>query len=131
MMKNQKNIGTNINITGSSIGMLNTGEIKDIQSISVNVDSLKQSGQTDVASALIALTEAIASSQEIDTSQRNDLLDQIEELSKQATLPPEKRAKIGIIKSLTAGIATGLAAAGGLAEVWSTWGPAIRTYFGI
>jgi hypothetical protein len=47
-----------------------------------------------------------------------------------AALPLNERAKSAVIKSIAAGVGGSLSAAGGLAEVWSTWGPAIRAYFG-
>jgi uncharacterized protein with beta-barrel porin domain len=120
----------NINISKSVIGMLNTGQIQGVRSISVNVSVLAQSGHKDMAEALKHLTEAVAENQEITDEQRTELLDQLDELSTQAAMPPDKRVKRGVTKAILTAFATGMGAAGGLAEVWSTWGQAIRSFFG-
>jgi len=118
-----------INIKNSSIGILNLGEIEDIKSISINILNLKGNGNSEIANALKFLTEALKTNQEIEIDQRTEFINQLEELSKQATLPLEKR-KIGVIKAILTSLATGLGAAGGLAEVWSTWGHIIIKFFG-
>lgn len=118
-----------INLQNSSIGVLNTGEMKDIESISVSVTTLSSKGYAEVASALKALTESVVQSAELTSEARTDLLDNLEELSRQAALPENERSKPAVIKSILFGISTGLASAGGLAEVWSTWGPAISSFF--
>lgn len=121
---------TEINLSNSTIGILNTGEIEDVEAISVNVSSLAGSGHTDIAKAIKELTEAVATTQELAGDERTYLLENLEELSRQAALPPETRAKSGVIKSLISGIGSTLSAAGGMAEVWSTWEIPIRTFFG-
>jgi hypothetical protein len=124
------NPAVNIKLNNSTIGILNTGQIEHVQSISVHVASLAESGYTEVAKALKELTEAVAASKEISSHERSYVLDNLEELSKQASLPPTERAKTGVVKSILAGVASSLGAAGGLAEVWSTWGDKIRIFFG-
>ena len=121
---------TEIHLRDSSVGVLNAGEIKDVQSISANVTSLSSAGQTEIANALKELTEAVAGSGDLPPEERTHVLESLEELSKQAALPANERAKLGVIKSLALGVGSTVSAAGGLAEVWSTWGPAIRAYFG-
>lgn len=120
-----------INLQNSTIGILNAGEIEDVQSISVNVSSLVESGHDEVAKALKELTEAVAASSEISPGERAYVLENLEEISKQAALPSEERAKPGVLKSVLSGVASTLGAAGGLAEVWSTWGNVIRAFFGL
>jgi hypothetical protein len=121
---------TEIHLSNSTVGILNTGEIEDVQSISVNVSTLAESGHAEMAKAIKELTEAVAASQELSADERAYVLENLEELSKQASLPSNERAKSGVIKSLIAGVGGSLSAAGGLAEVWSTWGTAIRGFFG-
>jgi hypothetical protein len=116
-----------INISNSNIGILNTGEIEDIQSISVNI----KSGTHEVAEAIKQITGAVSKSPDLAAPIRSMVLEQLEELSKQALIPIENRSKPGIIKAIISTLATTLSAAGGLAEVWSTWGPAIQKFFGL
>lgn len=122
---------TEIHLRDSTVGVLNTGEINNVQSISVNVSSIAEAGHAEMAKALKELTEAVAGSGELSADDRSYVLENLEELSNQAALPQNERAKSGIIKSVAAGVGGSLSAAGGLAEVWSTWGPVIRAYFGV
>lgn len=121
----------NINLSNSAIGVLNTGEIENVHSISVNVAALAESGNEEVAKALKELTEAVASSQEISSEERSEILENLEELSKQAALAREERAKAGVIKSILSGVGASIGAAAGLAKIWSVWGNSIRTFFGV
>src|SRR5262249_942142 len=86
-----------VHISESTIGMLNTGQLENVQSISVNVSTLADRGQAEVAEALKQVTEAVTASQEINSDNRDELLDYLEELSKQAALEPAQRAKPSII----------------------------------
>ncbi|MDZ7337362.1 MAG: hypothetical protein ONB30_02345 [candidate division KSB1 bacterium] len=130
LQKISSNSKVEIHLHHSTLGVLNTGEIENVHSISVNVSTLSDSGFPEVANALKILTEAIADSQEIASAQRAELLEQIEELSSQAARKPGERTKAGVIKAILTSLATTLSAAGGLAEVWSTWGPVVTRFFG-
>ncbi len=119
-----------ITISNSNIGILNTGQVESIGSITLHVQNLAASGNPDVAKALNSLAEAIGASREVSEHVKSEALDQLDELARQAAVEPHQRAKLGVIKSLFQGLATTLSAAGGLAEVWSTWGHEIRKFFG-
>lgn len=123
--------GMHLSLPKSTIGILNPGEIEDVHSIAVHVSTLAETGLGETAEALKNLTEAVAANAEIGSAERAVLLDQLEELSTQATLPAEERARPGVIKAILTGLAAGLGAAGGLAEVWSTWGHLIRQFFAL
>jgi hypothetical protein len=118
----------NIHINGD-VGVLNTGEIRDVQSINANVNSLVESGHKSAAEALTQLTEAITSSTELSDTDRTEMLQQLNELSRQAASPESERSR-GVAKAILGSVAATLGAAGGLAEVWSTWGPQIAAFFG-
>ena len=120
----------NINIDRSVIGMLNAGSIQDVQRIDINVTSLAQSGNHEIAVALKTLTEAVASSQDLSVEQRNEFLDQLNMVSGQAALTPENR-KVGLIKPVLSALAAGLNTAGSLAQVWAVTGDVICAYFGV
>lgn len=121
----------NINIDRSTIGMLNAGQIQDVESISINVSAIAQSGNEDVAQALRATTEAVVSSKEISEDERTAILEQLDELSSQAALPLENRAKAGVIKAILTSLTAGLSVGANVAQVWSTWGGTIKTFFGV
>jgi hypothetical protein len=119
-----------INIVNSTVGMLNTGQMNNIGSIAVNVGKLNDSGLAEVAAAIKALTHAVAATTELSDEAKSSSLEQLESLSEQALLPEKERMKPGILRAIGNMLSSTLAAAGGLAEVWSTWGPAILKFFG-
>lgn len=119
----------NISINESTIGLFNAGQMENMNNISINISTLTKSGKMEIAGALGHVTKAVAENKEISETERSEVLEQLEEISNQAALLETER-KRGIIRGLLMGIGGTLSAAGGLAEVWSTWGPAIRAYFG-
>lgn len=119
-----------ISIDRSTVGMLSTGKIENVRSINTNISTLASSDQSQVAEALKNLTEAVAESKEITSEQKDETLEQLELLSEQAVLPAPER-KTGLIKPTLSALATILSSAGGLAEVWSTWGTPIKAFFGV
>ncbi len=100
-----------------------------MESISISISTLTETGHTDVAAALQAIAAAITESSELSTEHQNELLEQLDELSRQAVLSIEERSPSGVIKAILSSIASGLGAAGGLAEVWSTWGETVTKFF--
>jgi hypothetical protein len=118
-----------LTLNNSPVGILNTGEIEDVDSISVNVSTLVKSGHDDIALALSELTNAVTKNVDLSADERSYVLENLEELSRQAALPHYERAKPNVIKSIAAGVGRSLSAAGSLAAVWSTWAKAINDYF--
>ena len=123
--------GVRIDIRDIVVVQLHAADIRGANSISANISGLAQSGHDEVAEALKWVTEAVTHCLEITAAQRSELLELLDELSSQAVLGLSERAKPGVIKGILAALATGLGAAGGLAEVWSTWGPCIQAFFGV
>jgi hypothetical protein len=113
------------------IGNLNYQGIQIAHSIDAHIGKLAEDPDTrNVADALKELTQAIGAEAALADEQRRELLEQLELLGEQARAPAEQR-KRGIIKPVIdtlAGVCTG---AGGLVAVWTTWGPAIKLFFGI
>src|SRR6266705_3736283 len=106
-----------IQITGN-VGILNTGQIGSIQ---LQITSLATSGHSEMAEALKYLTEAVAQNGNLSPEAKTEILDQLNELGRQAATSPDQRAKFGIIKAIFQSLAASLTVAGNLAQVWSTW----------
>jgi hypothetical protein len=121
----------NLSIHESTIGFLNLGEIEDVNSISVNVAHLKRFGRASVAEAIAQVTEAVATNSELSQEARAEVLDELRELGQMAVSEKFGGRKPGVLKAVLAHLSSTLGAAGGLAEVWSTWGPMIRSAFGL
>jgi hypothetical protein len=122
---------TNIFLNNSQVGLLHSGQIQHVQSITANIRHLQGSGSSNIAEAIEKLTQAVTGSQKLQDQEKTVVLEQLEELSKQAVLPADQRVKPGALKAVVNGVATTLGAAGGLAEVWSTWGPVVMRFFGL
>jgi len=120
----------NIRIDNSVIGMLNTGSIKDVQSIDINLNSLMESGNERVATGLRLLTENVARSQEVSEKEKTELLEQLQLVAEQAALPTDER-KTGIIKSVLPSLVSGISVVGSLAKLWSVVGDSICSHFGV
>ena len=120
-----------VEATGAQIGVLNQGSIQDVESIDVTIGNLSSAGQQEIAKAFKELTDAVVVAQDFKSeTDRQELLDQIEELGAQATKTPGDR-KLGIVKATFNALATTATTFGGLASVWATWGPVIQKFFGI
>ena len=126
----QSNV-TNIFLNNSQVGILSSGQIQHVKSITANISHLQESGSNNIAEAIEKLTQAVTESRKLQDQDKTIVLEQLEELSKQAVLAPDQRAKTGVLKAVANGIATTLGAAGGLAEVWSTWGPVVMRFFNL
>lgn len=118
---------TFVNVYGGNIGVINTGTVN---SINAHLDTLSATQET-LAKGLGAVAQAAANSEELSREEIKYVLENLDELSRQATLPPNERMRGAAIKSLLSGVAGSVATAGGLAEVWSTWGEQIRSFFGV
>ena len=123
--------GASIIFNDSTVGMVNTGQVKNVKAISINISQLTNDSQSEVAEALKRITDFVTQNQEMASDQREELLDLLTDLSEQATLEPEKRMKMPSLRALVNGVVIGLGAAGSSADIWSTWGPAIKGFFGI
>lgn len=129
-LKREENQVTEIKISNSTIGMLNTGQIKNIKSININIAKLNRVGSDEVADALKNIASAVAESTDLADLDKSNTLEQLGSLSEQAILPQNEQVKPGVIKAVISTISTTLAAAGSLAGIWATWGPVIKNFFG-
>lgn len=78
----------NISVNNSVIGTINTGTIGSVdQSISV----LQQTGEPEMAKAIKALSEAILQSGDLSPNQKNELVESLSVLAKEAATPKENR----------------------------------------
>lgn len=120
-----------VEATGAQIGVLNQGSIRDVRSIDVTIGNLSSAGQQEISKAFKELTDAVVAAKDFKSeTDRQELLEQIEELGVQATKMPGER-KLGIVKATFNALATTASAFGGLASVWATWGPVIQKFFGL
>lgn len=115
-------------VVNSQVGFLNSGEIHHIKSITANAESLQKQGQQNVAEAIVKILSAIADSDELTKELKATTLDQVEEISRQAALKPNERAKPGVLRALFAGIDSTLTTVSSVSDIWSTWGTSIKDF---
>lgn len=113
-----------IHISGGQIGVLNVAGI--IDTIEQNLSIVNEAGNKEVAEAIKCLAEAIMVSNDLKGNQVQQALEDLEFLSSQPALPPEKRSKSGIISAVLTALRQVLSTAADLAQVWSTWGPKLE-----
>jgi len=99
-----------IHVDNSVIGVINTGEVGNID---VAMDNI---GDPKLVQALKDFTEAVIKDKELDTTKKNEVLEQIAFLSSQAALPKTER-KPSIIRTVIANVASAATTAG-LAQAW-------------
>ena len=117
----------NISVSGSTIGAINTGTIKNLDA---SITVMKGLGESDLATAVKQLIEAVIKSTEINDSLKNEIAEQLAFLSVQATTKAESRS-LGIIKSILSGLRDSISVAGGLIAIWGKVEPLFRSIFGI
>ena len=111
----------------ANVGVINNGKARDIEA---NLNVLSDEGQPQVANAIQQVTQAVVDS-ELDDATKEAVIEQLRELSKQATIARSNRLADSVLRSILSSLGVTLAAAGGLAEVWSTWGSQIADFFGL
>jgi hypothetical protein len=116
---------TNINISNSNVGAINTGTI---QSLSVKMTRLQEAGSPEMAQAFQALTSAILASS-LPPATQNELASQLEFVAGQAAEPPVRR-NTAVVKATLHALSTTLSTTADLLQVWTQWGPVIAAFFG-
>lgn len=118
-----------VHININNVGIFNQGEMANINTLEVNLTTLANSGNTQIADAIKNITEAVGDSPDLTPEKREEALGLLGDLGKQAVAPQEHRSSPASLRAMAIGLATICSAAGGVAEVWTTWGPAIFDFF--
>lgn len=116
----------NINVNNSTVGVINSGSIGTIDAA---ITVLKQSDDTRLVEALKKLSEAIISSNEIQTDAKNQLLEILSVLSAEATAPKEQRHTT-VISALMSRFHELVSLTKDLSALWAQWGPVITSVLG-
>ena len=111
------------------VGPINTGQQTGNQ-IDVSIASLRDANHEKVAEAFEAIKNEIAADKKLTEQQQTEILQMLNLLAAQASLPEQERLR-GIIKPMLTGLATALSAGGGAAAIWDKFGPTIMSFFGM
>ena len=118
-------VNNKIEVTNSVVGTINTGSIGQVNQ---SIDAIQRSGSDDVASALSALTTAILQSQLLPAAQKNEAVELLGEIAKQAALPEaERHNSVALVLLERVSTIVGLAA--DVTELASKWLPVLIASF--
>lgn len=117
----------NIHVSNSTVGTINTGSIGTVdQSITV----LTHIGQPNLAQAVKSLSEAILQSGDLTPNQKNELIESLSVIAKEAATPPEARQST-VALSLLEKASKITAIANDISEVCHQWWPVLVAAFGV
>ncbi|MEQ1535254.1 MAG: hypothetical protein ABL923_05200 [Burkholderiaceae bacterium] len=117
----------NISVNNSVIGTINTGSIGTVdQSIAV----LAQAGEHELAKAIKALSEAILQSNDLTGNQKNDLVDSLSVITKEAATPKADR-KNSVALALLEHASKVTSMANDITDICQKWWPVLVVAFSV
>jgi len=116
----------NINIKNSNVGVVNTGELVQVDTA---VSVIGKRGDPQLAGALKALTEAVVASTAMDAAARQETIEILSALGSEATAEKAQR-RAGVARPLLGRVRELLSAAADLTSVAQTAVPIIAAAFG-
>jgi hypothetical protein len=121
-MSEQQPQAISIDFAGSTIGVVNTGQIQTINGINQSIGALQTKGEGSVAEALKEITKRVVGENSgLSETERTEVLDQIQTLSKLAAAP-NRNENPGVVKAIVRSLAISLAASS-LKDVWVAHAP--------
>ena len=115
----------NIHVNNSVVGTINTGSIGKVDQ---SISALQQTGEPAAAEALKALSEAILQSADLTLNQRNQLVESLSAISREASSPKDVRQNTVAI-SLIERAAQLTALANDIADVGAKYWPVLLAVF--
>ena len=117
-----------INIAIQNAANVNLGT--QVGTINAALSVISEQGELnqDVVKALKELTDAVVQNKQLREAEKQETLEVIEEITKQAQSKPESRS-LGKIKALVAGLHSLVAASADLTALWTQYAPVIKHFF--
>lgn len=116
----------NIHVNNSVVGTINTGSIGTVDQ---SITALSQTGQPALAEAVKSLSEAIIQSGDLTSNQKNELIESLSVLSKEAVAPPDAR-RTTVALSLLEKATHITSSANDITDVCQKWWPVLAAAFG-
>ena len=114
-----------IAISNSQIGVLNTG---NIQNLNQTIDTLYSTSHKELADNIKNFSEAILNASELQKEQKDEVLESLDLITKELFQKPESRKKT-VAKSLMAGISKTVELAANSMTVWQGLHPLLQKFF--
>ena len=115
----------NIHVNNSVVGTINTGSIGTVDQ---SISALVQSGEPALAEAIKSLSEAILQSSDLTRNQKNELVESLSVISKEAATPKEARQNTVALSLLEKAMKV-TALANDITNVCQKWWPVLVTAF--
>jgi ABC-type transporter Mla subunit MlaD len=117
----------NISVSNSVVGTINTGSIG---SVDQSISALVQLGERALAEAIKSLSEAILQSADLTQNQRNELVEILSVLAKEAATPKEGR-RGAVAQTLLDRAMKITSLANDITDVCQKWWPVLVAAFGM
>lgn len=117
----------NFTLSNSQIGVLNTGTI---QNMDAKVNILLNSSNPEIGANFREFIQAVISNDEVVSDKKNEVLELLNELSDQVSVPKEKR-KNAVNQAMLAQIGSIIGGINSLSELWEKFKFVITDLFGI
>ena len=116
----------NIQVTNSELGVLNTGNIQNVDS---TVTVLKTSGNSELAETITQLSETVIKSN-ISNDIKNQIIELLDAISTEAVAPQDKRRK-SVVGALLAKLSAIMSNVECFSELWQKAKSVFENIFGI
>ena len=110
-----------IEITGSTVGVVNLGQAQNIDSV---ITQMHGEGNQELADALAEFTQAVINSDELTQDVRDELAEAIELLAAQTRVTSEKRSKL--IPTIIRGVRDSVSSSAALLTLWDKLEPLLK-----
>lgn len=115
----------NIHVNNSVVGTINTGSIGTVDQ---SISALVQSGEPALAEAIKGLSEAILQSGDLTQNQKNELIESLSVISKEAATPKDARQNTVALSLLEKAMKV-TALANDITDVCQKWWPVLVAVF--
>lgn len=117
----------NIHVNNSVVGTINTGSIGTVDQ---SISALVQSGEPKLAEAIKELSEAILQSDDLTRNQKNELIESLSVISREAATPAGARQNT-VALSLLEKATKVIALANDITDVYQKWWPVLVAAFSV
>lgn len=115
----------NIHATNSVVGSINTGSIGTLDQ---SISALKQTDNPDLAEAVTCLSEGVLKSNDLLEHQKNELVESLSVISREAATPRETRRNTVALTLLEKAMKI-TSVAGDIADICQKWWPVLQSLF--
>jgi hypothetical protein len=116
----------NINVINSEIGVLNTGNLRVVDSV---ITALKQNPATlEISAAISKMANAITQSTDLAPEKKNEAMEILGTVASETVQPKQKRRNI-VVKTLLDALPTVIQTAASAMQIWQQVEPTIRQFF--